>query len=58
MAKEAPRHDRKQEEQRDSTKPGTIVAGPDAHARERRGTAPTEPHDRQEDNPSTNPANR
>lgn len=27
--------------QRDETKPGTIVAGPDAHARERKGQDPS-----------------
>lgn len=58
MAKEAPQRDRKEGEQRDSTKPGTIVAGPDAHARERSGTAPSQRHDRQKGKPADDPANR
>jgi hypothetical protein len=57
MVKEARRPDRKEADRRDSTKPGTIVAGPDAHARERSGTAPSERHDRQKGNPPSDPAN-
>lgn len=57
MAKEARHSDRKEGERRDSTKPGTIVAGPDAHARERSGTSPSERHDKQKGNPANDPAN-
>lgn len=62
MVKEARHSDRKEDDRRDSTKPGTIVAGPDAHARERSGTAPSERHAKQHDkekgNPAGDPANR
>lgn len=47
MAQEARRPDRKGGQGRDSTKPGTIVAGPDAHARENAGKAPTNHRDGQ-----------
>ena len=36
--------DRKPKDGRDETKPGVIVAGPEAHARERKGADP-EPQD-------------
>ncbi|TKT57989.1 hypothetical protein FDR95_12500 [Rhizobiaceae bacterium LC148] len=45
MAQEARPNNRKEGEGRDSTKPGTIVAGPDAHERERVGKAPTNHRD-------------
>ncbi|WP_312363568.1 hypothetical protein [Ensifer sp.] len=40
MANEAEANKSKQGKQRDSTKPGTIVAGPEAHARESAGKMP------------------
>lgn len=52
MAKEARRPDRKEGERRDSKKPGTIVAGPDAHARESAGEAPSKRGDRQTGDPA------
>ncbi|NRP72520.1 hypothetical protein ILFOPFJJ_03418 [Ensifer psoraleae] len=58
MAKEGRRPDRKEGERRDSKKPGTIVAGPDAHARERAGKAPSKRGGRQMDDPAGDPANR
>jgi hypothetical protein len=41
MAKERDDGRVKQTDGRDSTKPGTIVAGPEAHAREGAGQAPS-----------------
>lgn len=52
MAKETPSRDRKEGERRDSKKPGTIVAGPEAHARERKGAAPSKRRDSQKGNPA------
>ena len=59
MAQEARRPNRKEGEGRDSTKPGTIVAGPDAHARESAGKAPTNRRDGQKkDGPAERSENR
>ncbi len=41
MEKEAANSKSKDKGSRDSTKPGTIVAGPEAHAREGAGKAPS-----------------
>ena len=40
MEKEAGAHKSKDGKHRDSSEPGTIVAGPDAHARESAGKTP------------------
>ncbi|WP_411032722.1 hypothetical protein [Shinella sp. BYT-45] len=43
---------------RDDTKPGTIVAGPEAHARERAGKAPSPRGAKPKDEASKKPASR
>ncbi|WLR95092.1 hypothetical protein [Shinella zoogloeoides] len=58
MEKEAEIRKSKDNSGRDSTKPGTIVAGPEAHARERKGADPSAKSTKPKDEPAGKPANR
>jgi len=58
MAREAERPDHKKQAPRDSTKPGTIVAGPEAHARERSGKAPSKRDGREKEDHTNDPEDR
>ncbi len=57
MEKEAEAQQSKENDRRDSSKPGTIVAGPEAHARERAGKMPSG-GSIQPDKPAKKPASR
>lgn len=57
MEKEAEAHKSKENVRRDSSKPGTIVAGPEAHAREAAGKMPSGRSAKSE-KPSKRPASR
>lgn len=58
MAKEREDGRVKQTDGRDSTKPGTIVAGPEAHAREGAGQAPSTKGADPKGQPAKKPADR
>lgn len=58
MKKEVEAQKSRENERRDSSKPGTIVAGPDAHARERAGKMPTGRSPKSGDDPTKKLANR
>jgi len=58
MEKAAETGKSKENKRWDSTKPGTIVAGPEAHAREGAGTTPSVQKDQPKGGAETNPADR
>ncbi|MNL47728.1 hypothetical protein D3C87_1705310 [compost metagenome] len=57
MEKEAEARKSKENDRRDSSKPGTIVAGPEAHAREAAGKMPSGRRVKSE-KPAKKPASR